>query len=200
MGGAGVTGHPSVVSVAGDPGRARGLPLAPDRARRAGWPSAGCACRWTPRRASGASSSAASWPPTWTSSTPSCSTTSTGSPSSSRRACASRSPGCATASRPTASGSPAASTGSLGEGEDLEFEFEVKGAAAQHILAAVYAAGALPAEPAGPRRWASCAWPCAGPVRSTGASSPTSPASTGGAPGRPGPSTTRCSGPSACSG
>ncbi len=32
----------------------------------------------------------------------------------------------------------------LGEGEDLEFEFEVKGAAAQHILAAVYAAGALP--------------------------------------------------------
>jgi hypothetical protein len=32
----------------------------------------------------------------------------------------------------------------VGEGEDLEFEFEVKGAAAQHILAAVYAAGALP--------------------------------------------------------
>jgi hypothetical protein len=32
----------------------------------------------------------------------------------------------------------------LGDGEDLEFEFEVKGAAAQHILAAVYAAGALP--------------------------------------------------------
>jgi hypothetical protein len=32
----------------------------------------------------------------------------------------------------------------LGEGEDLEFDFEVKGAAAQHILAAVYAAGALP--------------------------------------------------------
>jgi hypothetical protein len=35
----------------------------------------------------------------------------------------------------------------LGEGEDLEFDFEVKGAAAQHILAAVYAAGALPARP-----------------------------------------------------
>jgi hypothetical protein len=32
----------------------------------------------------------------------------------------------------------------IGDGEDLEFEFEVKGAAAQHILAAVYAAGALP--------------------------------------------------------
>ncbi|MDP1820115.1 MAG: hypothetical protein Q8K58_09535 [Acidimicrobiales bacterium] len=32
----------------------------------------------------------------------------------------------------------------VGEGEDLDFEFEVKGAAAQHILAAVYAAGALP--------------------------------------------------------
>jgi hypothetical protein len=32
----------------------------------------------------------------------------------------------------------------IGRGEDLEFEFEVKGAAAQHILAAVYAAGALP--------------------------------------------------------
>ena len=32
----------------------------------------------------------------------------------------------------------------VGEGEDLEFEFELKGAAAQHILAAVYAAGALP--------------------------------------------------------
>jgi hypothetical protein len=31
----------------------------------------------------------------------------------------------------------------VGDGEDLEFEFEVKGAAAQHILAAVYAAGAL---------------------------------------------------------
>jgi hypothetical protein len=32
----------------------------------------------------------------------------------------------------------------VGNGEDLEFDFEVKGAAAQHILAAVYAAGALP--------------------------------------------------------
>jgi hypothetical protein len=32
----------------------------------------------------------------------------------------------------------------VGEGEDLEFEFEAKGAAAQHILAAVYAAGHLP--------------------------------------------------------
>ncbi len=32
----------------------------------------------------------------------------------------------------------------VGEGEDLDFEFEVKGAAAQHILAAVYAAGQLP--------------------------------------------------------
>jgi hypothetical protein len=32
----------------------------------------------------------------------------------------------------------------LGEGEDLEFDFEMKGAAAQHILAAVYAAGQLP--------------------------------------------------------
>jgi len=32
----------------------------------------------------------------------------------------------------------------VGEGEDLEFEFEDKGAAAQHILAAVYAAGQLP--------------------------------------------------------
>jgi hypothetical protein len=32
----------------------------------------------------------------------------------------------------------------VGEGEDLAFEFEVKGAAAQHILAAVYAAGQLP--------------------------------------------------------
>lgn len=32
----------------------------------------------------------------------------------------------------------------LGEGEDLAFEFEDKGAAAQHILAAVYAAGQLP--------------------------------------------------------
>src|SRR5437899_2125842 len=32
----------------------------------------------------------------------------------------------------------------VGEGEDLDFEFELKGAAAQHILAAVYAAGALP--------------------------------------------------------
>jgi hypothetical protein len=32
----------------------------------------------------------------------------------------------------------------IGEGEDLEFDFEDKGAAAQHILAAVYAAGDLP--------------------------------------------------------
>ena len=32
----------------------------------------------------------------------------------------------------------------LGEGEDLRFEFEEKGAPAQHILAAVYAAGQLP--------------------------------------------------------
>ena len=32
----------------------------------------------------------------------------------------------------------------VGEGEDLAFEFEEKGAAAQHILAAVYAAGQLP--------------------------------------------------------
>ena len=32
----------------------------------------------------------------------------------------------------------------VGDGEDLRFEFELKGAAAQHILAAVYAAGALP--------------------------------------------------------
>ena len=32
----------------------------------------------------------------------------------------------------------------VGEGEDLTFEFEEKGAAAQHILAAVYAAGQLP--------------------------------------------------------
>jgi hypothetical protein len=32
----------------------------------------------------------------------------------------------------------------LGDGEDLRFDFEVKGAAAQHILAAVYAAGRLP--------------------------------------------------------
>ena len=32
----------------------------------------------------------------------------------------------------------------IGEGEDLRFEFEAKGAAAQHILAAVYAAGHLP--------------------------------------------------------
>jgi hypothetical protein len=32
----------------------------------------------------------------------------------------------------------------VGEGEDLAFEFEIKGAAAQHILAAVYAAGQLP--------------------------------------------------------
>jgi len=32
----------------------------------------------------------------------------------------------------------------VGAGEDLEFEFEAKGAAAQHILAAVYAAGQLP--------------------------------------------------------
>jgi hypothetical protein len=32
----------------------------------------------------------------------------------------------------------------IGEGEDLAFEFEAKGAAAQHILAAVYAAGHLP--------------------------------------------------------
>jgi hypothetical protein len=32
----------------------------------------------------------------------------------------------------------------VGDGEDLEFQFELKGAAAQHILAAVYAAGALP--------------------------------------------------------
>jgi hypothetical protein len=37
-----------------------------------------------------------------------------------------------------------------GEGEDLDFEFEVKGAAAQHILAAVYAAGALPLKSRGP--------------------------------------------------
>ena len=35
----------------------------------------------------------------------------------------------------------------VGHGEDLEFEFELKGAAAQHILAAVYAAGRLDAEP-----------------------------------------------------
>jgi hypothetical protein len=33
----------------------------------------------------------------------------------------------------------------VGEGEDLSFELEDKGAAAQHILAAVYAAGQLPA-------------------------------------------------------
>lgn len=32
----------------------------------------------------------------------------------------------------------------VGEGEDLEIEFDEKGAAAQHILAAVYAAGQLP--------------------------------------------------------
>jgi hypothetical protein len=32
----------------------------------------------------------------------------------------------------------------VGEGEDLTFEFDDKGAAAQHILAAVYAAGQLP--------------------------------------------------------
>lgn len=32
----------------------------------------------------------------------------------------------------------------LGGGEDLEFEFEEKGAPAQHILAAVYAAGEMP--------------------------------------------------------
>jgi hypothetical protein len=32
----------------------------------------------------------------------------------------------------------------VGEGEDLRYEFEAKGAAAQHILAAVYAAGQLP--------------------------------------------------------
>jgi hypothetical protein len=32
----------------------------------------------------------------------------------------------------------------VGEGEDLDFEFDEKGAAAQHILAAVYAAGQLP--------------------------------------------------------
>lgn len=32
----------------------------------------------------------------------------------------------------------------VGQGEDLAFEFEDKGAAAQHILAAVYAAGQLP--------------------------------------------------------
>ncbi|MFZ6002944.1 MAG: J domain-containing protein [Actinomycetota bacterium] len=32
----------------------------------------------------------------------------------------------------------------VGEGEDLSFELEAKGAAAQHILAAVYAAGRLP--------------------------------------------------------
>jgi hypothetical protein len=32
----------------------------------------------------------------------------------------------------------------VGEGEDLAFEFDVKGAPAQHILAAVYAAGQLP--------------------------------------------------------
>ena len=32
----------------------------------------------------------------------------------------------------------------VGHGEDLAFEFEEKGAAAQHILAAVYAAGQLP--------------------------------------------------------
>lgn len=32
----------------------------------------------------------------------------------------------------------------VGEGEDLDFEFEEKGAPAQHILAAVYAAGQLP--------------------------------------------------------
>ena len=32
----------------------------------------------------------------------------------------------------------------VGEGEDLAFEFEAKGAPAQHILAAVYAAGQLP--------------------------------------------------------
>lgn len=32
----------------------------------------------------------------------------------------------------------------VGEGEDLGFEFEAKGAPAQHILAAVYAAGELP--------------------------------------------------------
>jgi hypothetical protein len=32
----------------------------------------------------------------------------------------------------------------IGDGEDLEFEFEVKGSSNQHILAAVYAAGRLP--------------------------------------------------------
>ncbi len=32
----------------------------------------------------------------------------------------------------------------IGDGEDLEFEFEVKGSSNQHILAAVYAAGQLP--------------------------------------------------------
>ncbi|MGK2947824.1 MAG: hypothetical protein ACSLFP_04570 [Acidimicrobiales bacterium] len=38
----------------------------------------------------------------------------------------------------------------VGEGEDLEFEFEPKGAPAQHILAAVYAAGQLPLAARGP--------------------------------------------------
>ncbi len=37
----------------------------------------------------------------------------------------------------------------VGEGEDLAFEFEDKGASAQHILAAVYAAGRLPLVPRG---------------------------------------------------
>ncbi len=39
----------------------------------------------------------------------------------------------------------------VGDGEELTFEFEAKGAAAQHILAAVYAAGQLPDAPPEPR-------------------------------------------------
>jgi len=37
----------------------------------------------------------------------------------------------------------------VGDGEDLDFDFEAKGAPAQHILAAVYAAGQLPLVPRG---------------------------------------------------
>ena len=135
-----------------DPGRAGGLPLPADRAHPAGGPRPHEPPGGPRARASAGSSSAASWPPTSTSSTRSCSTTCTGSRSSSRPAGASPSPACATASRPTASGSPAASTASSATGEDLEFDFEVKGAAAQHILAAVYAAGALPLGVRGPGR------------------------------------------------
>ena len=136
--------RPRPVASAGDPGRAGGVPLAADRADPAGGARADRTCRSPRRPASAGCCSAASSPATSRSSTPSSSTTSTGSPSSSRRACACPQPRLRHRFQQDRIGLTRSVHRLVGQGEDLTFEFEEKGAAAQHILAAVYAAGQLP--------------------------------------------------------